>query len=233
MADLPSDHGKLFNWESYDESRHRDEGLFWLSSDEVAPTLAQTAEPFENVPSDVHGPEAITSYCPAEDPCVIPVSARHPSSDIDLRLLPSSSSAGDASVGFLFGSLLPTDKASGQFNLTRRLFRVAALVSVLLIGSVLPSILGHLRPTRVKASAGAGRSTASQNYRPMSKPVRVLTVMAGQRETIKDIGIRYDGYFDNDLFEGIRKLNPDLKDPDHLEDGQLIRVPLRATTPVN
>ena len=67
----------------------------------------------------------------------------------------------------------------------------------------------------------------------MSKPVRVLSVMAGQQETIKDITIRYVGRFDNYLFEEIHKLNPELKDPDHLEDGQMIRIPLRAATAVN
>lgn len=63
--------------------------------------------------------------------------------------------------------------------------------------------------------------------------MRVLTVMAGRQETVKDISIRFVGHFDDDLFEEIRKLNPELKDPDHLEDGQLIQIPLRATAPVN
>jgi hypothetical protein len=42
--------------------------------------------------------------------------------------------------------------------------------------------------------------------------------------------IRYVGHFDDVLLEEIRNLNPDLKDPDHLEDGQLIRIPLREAT---
>jgi hypothetical protein len=238
MADLPSaEHFKLINWEIYDESHHSDDGLIWLSSDEEIPTLAQAAEPFETtalVPLAVCRPEVVDSDRPAEDPYAIPVSVRLPSSNTDVRLLQPVNSPGDGSAGILFSSLLPSRKTFGQFNLMRPLFRVAALVSVLLIGSVLPSILGHLRPTRVKASAAvAGPSTATQSGHPMSRPVRVLTVMAGQQETVKDIGIRYDGYFDDDLFEEIRKLNPDLKDPDHLEDGQLIRIPLPAATPVN
>jgi hypothetical protein len=234
MVDVPSkDNIELSSCEIYDESRHPDDGLIWLSSDEEAPTLAQTVESFETMPLDVRGPEAITSDCPAEDPYAIPVSDRLPSSNPDVPLLQPSSSDGDGSGGFIFGSLLPSHKTFGQFNLTRRLFRVAALVTVLLIGSVLPSILGHLRTTRVKAAAAvAGRSTQIAD-RPMSRPVRVLTVMAGQQETVKDISIRYVGHFDDDLFEEIRKLNPDLKEPDHLEDGQLIRIPLRGATPVN
>jgi hypothetical protein len=236
MAHLPSaDDIKLFNWEIYDESRHTDERLIWLSSDEAAPTIAQAVEPFETMPLDpftICGSGTIASDCPTEDPYAIPVSVRHPSSNPDARLLQPISSDGDGSGGFIFGSLLPSHKTFGQFNRTRRLFRVAALVTVLLIGSVLPPILGHLRTTRVKAAAAvAGRSTQIAD-RPMRRPVRVLTVMAGQQETVKDISIRYVGHFDDDLFEEIRKLNPDLKDPDHLEDGQLIRIPLRGATPV-
>jgi len=236
MADLPSaDHNELFNWEIYDESRYIGDGLIWLSSDEV-PTPAQTAESFETTalnPLAVCAPETRDADRLTEDPFANPVSVRLPSSDTNVQLLPINS-AGDGSAGILFNPLLPSHKIFGQFNLTRRLFRVAALVTVLLIGSVLPSILGHLRPSRVKASAAvAGPSTFTQSGHLMSRPVRMLTVMAGRQETVKDISIRYVGHFDDDLFEEIRRLNPDLKDPDRLEDGQLIRIPLRAATPVN
>src|SRR3977135_1461633 len=126
MADLPSDHIELFSFEIYDESPYPDHELIWLSSDEEAPTLAQTAESFETMPWALCGPEAMASDCPSEDPWVIPDSARHPSSNTDVRSLPRNSSAGDGSAGILFSSLLPTNKAFSQFNLTRRLFRVAA-----------------------------------------------------------------------------------------------------------
>ena len=54
----------------------------------------------------------------------------------------------------------------------------------------------------------------------------MLTVVAGPQQTLKDLSLRYVGHFDGDLSEKIRSLNPDLKDPDHLEAGQLIRIPL-------
>jgi hypothetical protein len=236
MTDLPSaDHNELINWEIYDRSRHPDDGLIWLSSEEEAPRLVQTPESLVDMFLGVGGPEAIALERPAENLSVNLVSTDQPSSDIDVRFLPGNSSDGDGSVGILFGSSLASHKTFGQFNLTRRLFRVSALVAVLLIGSVLPSILGHLRTTRVKASpAVTAPSSATQSAGRSSSPhVRVLTVMAGQQETVKDISLRYVGRFDNDLFEEIRKLNADLKDPDHLEDGQLIRIPLRATAPAN
>ena len=55
---------------------------------------------------------------------------------------------------------------------------------------------------------------------------QVLTVAAGPGQTIKDLSLRYAGHFDSDLSARIRSLNPDLRDPDHLEAGQLIRIPL-------
>jgi hypothetical protein len=237
MADLPSeDHIELSESEIYDESRYPDHDLIWLSSDEEAPTVAQTAESLETTflnPWDVCGSEARASD--SEVLCIIPDFARHPSSSTDQTLLPSGGSNGNGPAGILFGSILSSYKPFAEFNLTRRLFRVAALVSVLLIGSLLPSILGRLRPNWVKASAVVGGpSTASRSAGGhMSRPVRVLTVMAGRQETVKDLSVRYVGHFDEDLFEEIRKLNPDLKDPDHLEDGQLIRIPLQAATPIH
>jgi hypothetical protein len=55
---------------------------------------------------------------------------------------------------------------------------------------------------------------------------QVLTVVAGPQQTLKDLSLRYVGRFDSDVAEKIRSLNPDLKDPDHLEEGQLVRIPL-------
>jgi type II secretory pathway predicted ATPase ExeA len=55
---------------------------------------------------------------------------------------------------------------------------------------------------------------------------QVLTVAAGPQETVKDLSIRYNGRFDSELADKIKSLNPDLKDLDHLDEGQLIRIPL-------
>jgi hypothetical protein len=112
-------------------------------------------------------------------------------------------------------------------NPTRRFLRVAAVVTILLIGSTLPSIIERLHPARVKASPALGTqvSAATKNAN-----VRILTVMAGREETTKDLTVRYSGHFDGQLLQEIRNLNPGLNDLNHLEDGQLIRIPLRAST---
>ena len=43
---------------------------------------------------------------------------------------------------------------------------------------------------------------------------------------MKDLSIRYAGRFDGELEEKIKTLNPDLKDLNHLQEGQLVRIPL-------
>jgi type II secretory pathway predicted ATPase ExeA len=55
---------------------------------------------------------------------------------------------------------------------------------------------------------------------------QVLTVAAGPQQSLKDLSLRYAGRFDSDLARQIVSLNPGLKDLDHLEEGQLIRIPL-------
>jgi type II secretory pathway predicted ATPase ExeA len=55
---------------------------------------------------------------------------------------------------------------------------------------------------------------------------QVLTVVAGPQQTLKDLSLKYLGHFDSNLSKEISTLNPDVKDPDHLEAGELIRIPL-------
>lgn len=62
--------------------------------------------------------------------------------------------------------------------------------------------------------------------------MRVLIVMARREEAIKGILLRCVGHFDDDLFEVIGRLNPDLKDLDHLEDGQLHQNTAAAPNPI-
>jgi hypothetical protein len=58
----------------------------------------------------------------------------------------------------------------------------------------------------------------------------VLTVIVRPQQSLKDLSLLYAGHFDTELLEEIRTLNPGLKDPDHLEVGQLIRIPLPPGT---
>jgi hypothetical protein len=209
-------------YEIHDESNCQDDTLVWLIAEEELPVLGHVAESCESLsaaPQDACGAEPVAL-----------VSAVGEEADVQL-LTPGSLERGDC-VGIANASSPLTYRVSAQFSQTRWLFRVAALVSILLIGSMLPPILEHLehiRSARLKSSVALASSSArSQSAgRARSEPVRVLTVMVGREETIEGISLRYVGHFDQDLFEEIRNLNPDLKDPGQLEDGQLIKIPLR------
>jgi type II secretory pathway predicted ATPase ExeA len=55
---------------------------------------------------------------------------------------------------------------------------------------------------------------------------QIITVAAMPGQTIEEISLSYSGRFDAALLKEIRALNPEMRDPDHLSAGQLIRLPL-------
>jgi len=59
---------------------------------------------------------------------------------------------------------------------------------------------------------------------------QVLTVVVDPGQTLKEISLRYLGRFDEKLQDDICALNPGLRDPNQLEGGQLILLPLPAET---
>ena len=134
-----------------------------------------------------------------------------------------------------------------QISVPRWLFRAVALTGVLLLGSLSPAMLKRERPARAKAPTTLGSPDSRGSLNPVNSSEaattttysadpqdtgagQVLTVIVRPRQTLKDLSLLYAGHFDTDLFEKIRTLNPELKDPNHLEDGQLIRIPLPPRT---
>jgi hypothetical protein len=120
----------------------------------------------------------------------------------------------------------------------------SAILPILLLagGTLLLAILGRSE-SRQRMSAGFDQSGAASGrtlpadsasgavavYDAMPQEMedgQVLTVAAGPQQTLKDLSLRYTGHFDSELALKIRALNPDLTDPEHLEAGQLIRIPL-------
>jgi type II secretory pathway predicted ATPase ExeA len=140
----------------------------------------------------------------------------------------------------------PTLTYSQAKNTGNRGWRVrsAILAAIVLFATLLIAILGRsesakggLTPAIVNPFSNiqasplpADRSNAKpSNYdaAPQDTEIgQVITVMAAPQQTLKDLTLRYAGHFDSELSNKIRSLNPDLKDPDHLEAGQLIRIPL-------
>ena len=121
--------------------------------------------------------------------------------------------------------------------------RSAVLAVVLLSGTMLLAILGRSKSMQAIASGLFHHSSSALGTRVFAEPSegsvasydaepldtdggQVLTVMADPQQTLKELTLRYLGHFDSDLSKKICSLNPDLKDPDHLEAGQLIRIPL-------
>jgi type II secretory pathway predicted ATPase ExeA len=121
--------------------------------------------------------------------------------------------------------------------------RSAMLTIVLLSGTLLLAMLGRSAARQGAAPATLNNSSDALGTLAHGDPAeasaagydaapqdtgngQVLTVVAGPQQTLKDLSLRYAGRFDEQLAGKIRSLNPDLKDPDHLEAGQLIRIPL-------
>jgi hypothetical protein len=226
MTNLPeSELIQLLPLEIYDEASCQDDTLIWLAPEEPT-AFDQPAAPFQTLSLDVLEEAATALHSPSEEHRDLPATPARQSSSDQMASLPVESEQSESAAAVQVSASPLTYNAVAQFNITRWLLRVAALVSVLLIGSVLPTILQHMRPTPATASAAVAASSMQGSSRPT---VRVLTVMAGRQDTVRDLSVRLVGRFDANLLEEIRGLNPDLKDPNHLEDGQLVRIPLRIT----
>jgi hypothetical protein len=157
--------------------------------------------------------------------------------------------AARGSVGETHRQLTPqlTYKPLKHFNLPRWISSAIALTSILLLGSwyLAPSLLRIAEPTQAAAVPTTSENTPKSltPFEPANATVstpatyaadpqetdsgQVLTIAARPQQTLQEISVLYLGHFDRQLFEEICALNPELKDPDHIQAGQLIRLPLR------
>ena len=135
-----------------------------------------------------------------------------------------------------------TFKPLAQVNPSRWFFRATALTGVLLLGSLLPVVFEREESSRARASTTLGHWSSADGNPSEAKAMtysadpqdteggQVLTVIARPNQTLENLSLLYAGHFDAELLEQIRALNPELTDPDHLEAGQLIRIPLPPKT---
>jgi len=138
------------------------------------------------------------------------------------------------------------DKLRAKLTLAWWPSRLIAFAGLCLLGGWLPYLAG---PEQVQAtssrspddSASAGlpgkpaNSSESRTSIYSADPQdtgsgQLITVAAQPGQTLKQLSLLYGGHFDSGLLEEIRSLNPQLKDPDHLQAGQLIRIPLPPGT---
>jgi type II secretory pathway predicted ATPase ExeA len=147
-------------------------------------------------------------------------------------------------------SPLLTYKPHVQLSWARRIFGAAALASILTLGGwyVFSSF-----PNFAKSGQAVTGSASSKDSQTVSAPIgpnhsaevlptsyaadpqdsgsgQVLTVIARPGQTLQEISLVYVGHFDPSLSQEISTLNPELTDPNHLEAGQLIRLPLPPGT---
>jgi type II secretory pathway predicted ATPase ExeA len=129
---------------------------------------------------------------------------------------------------------------STQFNLGRWAFAVV-LIGIILLGGL---SLFRFHPRSGEPRQGSPNSSAPLSPTNSSEIMpgtyaaepedtgsgQVLTVIARPKQTLEEIGLLYAGHFDSGLLNEICALNPELKDLNHLEAGQLIRVPLPPGT---
>lgn len=114
-------------------------------------------------------------------------------------------------------------------NLTWRPAHAAGLAVVLLLALVSITV-GHIR-TRTSAenlSQPAGPLTTYTADPEDTNDGQLLTVMARPRQTLQEISVLYAGRFDAQLLRQIREVNPEVSDPEHIQAGQLLRIPLPA-----
>lgn len=82
-------------------------------------------------------------------------------------------------------------------------------------------------PSAAQSGPGQSSNRAGYNADPEETgQTQIITVAAMPGQKIDDISRSYVGHFDADLLEQIRFLNPEIKDINHLTDGELIRLPL-------
>ncbi len=201
-------------------------------ADLVAPPVAPATP--AAVPEPVPVPVAVPLSVPLSVPLAAPRSAPLAAS------VAVAAPAKTAHPSNTFLSYGPKKKSSSP----KWPLRTAILAVVLLSGTLAIAILGRSQSKKSSAPAGFSSSPSisagsivpddpSQVAPPSydAAPLEtgsgeVLTVVAGPQQSLKDLSIRYAGHFDSEMASQIRNINPDLKDPDHLEAGQLVRIPL-------
>jgi nucleoid-associated protein YgaU len=66
---------------------------------------------------------------------------------------------------------------------------------------------------------------------PNQDSPQLRTHIVGPNDSLGDISVRYLGKFDGKLLQEILVLNDDVKDPNHIEVGQRIRLPQAVSNP--
>lgn len=204
-----------------------------------APRVAQP-KPTPTVPATTAAtpPATTTATLPAMATATVPATAAPAAPPAP----PPSSAEKAPATSSLLTYDAPTKAGASKWPKRSAFWGVALLCGAMLIAILVRSQSKHApspeasSPATSSISVGAANNsgsseTTSADYDAAPQDTgdgQVLTVAAGPQESVKDLSMRYAGRYDAALGARIKALNPDLKDLDHLQDGQLVRIPLPA-----
>jgi LysM domain len=142
-------------------------------------------------------------------------------------------SAGSRSTTFDFRSAMK--RKSTRREIVLRLghalhpwrWHVVALAGVLLLAGIFAITLNHAPQNQAAASSRASAYDADPED---AGDAQVITVLVRPNQTLEQLSVLYVGHFDADVYKEIRALNAGLNDPDHIEAGQFLRLPLPQGT---
>ena len=210
------------------------------------------SQPSEIAPADVEAPIKAEAYAPAEIPAAEePIPAAAPVTPVVVPVTRPAAAIAPAAVArpaqtngvpmLSYGVI--EKKHSKRWPFVAIICCVALLAaSSFAIPSAREFAKQGYESLTVHAFASAPHSSAkpessSANSTPAFDPApqesdsgQIITVAPKTGQTIEELSRLYAGYYDSDLYQQISALNPDLKDPNYLEAGQLIRLPLPPGT---
>jgi general secretion pathway protein A len=90
---------------------------------------------------------------------------------------------------------------------------------------------GPILPAARKAATRAQEppAPAISESNPARNPVGSFAYVVQPNDTLRDLCVSTVGRYDGTILSEIRELNPGLKNPDHLDPGQEIRLPISGT----
>jgi nucleoid-associated protein YgaU len=103
-------------------------------------------------------------------------------------------------------------------------WHVVALAGVLLLAGISAITLNHAPQNQ--SAATSSRDAAYGADPEDAGNAQVITVLVRPNQTLEQLSVLYVGHFDAEVFKEIRALNAGLNDPNHIEPGQFLRLPL-------
>jgi type II secretory pathway predicted ATPase ExeA len=142
-----------------------------------------------------------------------------------------------------FSSILPPQKTAHPWRVAAQVVALAAVV-LLGVASGLSWKLG-MRTPPLDLAFSSRAASAQQNPRPALNPVAgtddlarnlprekhesgmIRTIIVEKQNTLRHLSLEYLNRFDSKTIDEIRALNPAIIDPDHIDAGQQLRLPIR------